>query len=70
MPEEKPSDDVEKVLADLKGIEDRKQSLIADLLRTLWLPFPTSSRCKKYSIFLANLLRRPGLCISQIPYHT
>jgi hypothetical protein len=33
MPDEKPSDDVEKVLADLKGIEDRKQSLIADLLR-------------------------------------
>ena len=33
MPEEKPTDDVEKVLADLKGIEDRKQSLIADLLR-------------------------------------
>ena len=33
MPDEKPSDNVEKVLADLKGIEDRKQSLIADLLR-------------------------------------
>ena len=33
MPEEKPSDDVEKVLADLKGIEDRKQALIDDLLR-------------------------------------
>ena len=33
MPEEKQSDDVEKVLADLKGIEGRKQALIDDLLR-------------------------------------
>jgi len=33
MPEEKPTDDVEKVLSDLKTIEDRKQALIADLLR-------------------------------------
>jgi len=33
MPEEKPTDDVEKVLSDLKTIEDRKQVLIADLLR-------------------------------------
>ena len=33
MPEEKPNDDVEKYLADLKSIEDRKQTLIADLLR-------------------------------------
>ena len=31
--EEKPSDDVEKVLSDLKSIEDRKQALIDDLLR-------------------------------------
>jgi hypothetical protein len=31
MPDEKPSDDVEKVLADLKGIEGRKQALIDDL---------------------------------------
>jgi len=30
MPEEKPSDDVEKVLSDLKSIEDRKQALIDD----------------------------------------
>ncbi len=33
MPEEKPTDDVEKVLADLKGIEGRKQALIDDLLQ-------------------------------------
>jgi len=33
MPEEKPSDNVEKVLSDLKSIEDRKQVLIDDLLR-------------------------------------
>ena len=33
MAEEKPTDDVEKVLSDLKTIEDRKQALIADLLR-------------------------------------
>ena len=31
--EEKPSDNVEKVLSDLKSIEDRKQALIDDLLR-------------------------------------
>ncbi len=31
--DEKPSDDVEKVLSDLKSIEDRKQALIDDLLR-------------------------------------
>src|ERR1700693_2128683 len=31
--EENPSDDVEKVLSDLKSIEDRKQALIDDLLR-------------------------------------
>jgi hypothetical protein len=33
MPEEKPSDDFDKVLSDLKGIEDRNQALIEDLLR-------------------------------------
>ena len=33
MPEDNRADDVEKVLADLKSIEDRKQGLIADLLR-------------------------------------
>ena len=33
MPEEKPSDDVEKVLSDLKSAEDRKRGLIEDLLR-------------------------------------
>ena len=33
MAEEKTTDDVEKVLSDLKTIEDRKQALIADLLR-------------------------------------
>jgi len=33
MAEEKQTDDVEKVLSDLKTIEDRKQALIADLLR-------------------------------------
>ena len=31
--EEKPSDDVEKVLSDLKSIEDPMQALIDDLLR-------------------------------------
>lgn len=33
MPEDKPSDDVEKYLSDLKSFEDRKQGLIDDLLR-------------------------------------
>ena len=33
MPEEKPSDAVEKFLADRKAFEDRKQALIDDLLR-------------------------------------
>jgi hypothetical protein len=33
MPEEKSSDDVEKVLSDQKAIEDRKQGVINDLLR-------------------------------------
>ena len=33
MPEDSRTDDVEKVLSDLKSIEDRKQSLIADLLK-------------------------------------
>ena len=33
MPEDKTNDDVEKYLSDLKSIEDRKQSLITDLLR-------------------------------------
>jgi hypothetical protein len=32
MPEEKP-DDVEKVLSELKSVEDRKQAVIDDLLR-------------------------------------
>ncbi len=33
MPDEARSADVEKLLADEKAIEDRKQSLIADLLK-------------------------------------
>ena len=33
MPEESRSSDVEKLLADEKAIEDRKQALIADLLK-------------------------------------
>ena len=33
MPDEKKTDDVEKVLSDIKSVEDRKQALIADLLR-------------------------------------
>jgi hypothetical protein len=33
MPEEKASDDVEKVLSDLKSLEERKQAVIDDLLR-------------------------------------
>lgn len=33
MPEEKPSDDVEKFLSDLKSIEARKQGIVDDLLR-------------------------------------
>ena len=33
MPEDNRADDVEKVLADLKSIEDRKQGLIAGSLR-------------------------------------
>jgi hypothetical protein len=33
MPETKSSDDLEKLLSDLKSIEDRKQALIDDLLR-------------------------------------
>jgi len=33
MPETKPTDDLEKLLSDLKSIEDRKQALIDDLLR-------------------------------------
>jgi hypothetical protein len=33
MPEEKQNDNVEKILSDLKSIEDRKQALIDDLLR-------------------------------------
>jgi hypothetical protein len=33
MPEEKPSDDVEKVLSELKSVEERKQAVIDDLLR-------------------------------------
>lgn len=33
MPEDTTNDDVEKVLTSLKAIEDRKQALIADLLR-------------------------------------
>ena len=33
MPEESRSADVEKLLADEKAIEDRKQALIADLLK-------------------------------------
>ena len=33
MPEEKQNDDVEKVLAELKAVEDRKQAVIDDLLK-------------------------------------
>ncbi len=33
MPDENPSDDAETVLPDLRRLEDRKQSLIADLPR-------------------------------------
>ena len=33
MPEDNRADDVEKILTDLKSIEDRKQGLIANLLR-------------------------------------
>ena len=33
MPEEKQTDDIEKVLSDLKSIEARKDALINDLLR-------------------------------------
>jgi hypothetical protein len=33
MPEESRSADVEKLLADEKAIEDRKQALVADLLK-------------------------------------
>jgi hypothetical protein len=33
MPDEKTTEDVEKVLSDIKSVEDRKQALIADLLR-------------------------------------
>ena len=33
MPETKSSDDLEKLLSDLKSIQDRKQALIDDLLR-------------------------------------
>lgn len=33
MPDEKKTDDVEKVLSEIKSAEDRKQALIADLLR-------------------------------------
>lgn len=33
MPEDSRSDDVEKVLAELKAVEDRKQKLIDDLLK-------------------------------------
>ena len=33
MPDEKKTDDVEKVLSEIKSVEDRKQALIADLLR-------------------------------------
>ena len=33
MPEEEPSDDVEKFLSEQKSMEDRKQGLIDDLLR-------------------------------------
>lgn len=33
MPEGNPNDDVEKILADEKAIEDREQALIADLLK-------------------------------------
>ena len=33
MPDNQPADDVEKILTDEKAIEDRKQALIADLLK-------------------------------------
>jgi len=33
MPDEKKTDDVEKVLSEIKSAEERKQALIADLLR-------------------------------------
>jgi hypothetical protein len=33
MPEEKTNDNLEKVLTDQKAVEDRKQALIADLLK-------------------------------------
>lgn len=33
MPNEKPSDDVEQFLSEQKSMEDRKQALIADLLK-------------------------------------
>lgn len=33
MPEDSRTDDVEKLLSDKKAIEDRKQALIADLLK-------------------------------------
>ena len=33
MPEEKPSDPIEKFLLEEKAVEDRKQALIEDLLR-------------------------------------
>lgn len=33
MPEEKPSDPIEKFLLEEKAVEDRKQALIDDLLR-------------------------------------
>jgi hypothetical protein len=33
MPEEKPTDDVEKFIADQKAFADRKQAIIDDLLR-------------------------------------
>lgn len=33
MPEEKPSDQIEKFLQEEKAVEDRKQALIEDLLR-------------------------------------
>ena len=33
MPEEKPGDAVEKFLLEQKAVEDRKQALIADLLK-------------------------------------
>ena len=33
MPEEKPADAIEKFLLEQKAVEDRKQALIADLLK-------------------------------------